>query len=281
MHPTDARLLDRTRLIQLADSLSVSAQVIGRLNQTLRSPTCTLHDIAHVMRSDPALSARVVRVANSAFFSTKHRVESLEEALQRVGLREVFRIVGTAALQQFIPQQLRTYNISGETFLRAALFSATSSQLLATRAGLDPHTAYLAGLMRPIGVLVLNQHGLNQFDNVDQLACDQAPTLEGWEREHFGYSHAEASAHILTHWDFAEPLTRSIGCYNSIPDEDPLSLVLHASGALAVTSHATLHPRDHDHTLKRDWLKQLGIPASALPEIGLKALRAARQLESS
>jgi HD-like signal output (HDOD) protein len=281
MHSTAPRILDKTGLIHLADSISVSAQVIGRLNQTLRSPTCTLHDIAEVMRSDPALSGRIVRVANSPYFGSKHRVQSLEEALQRVGLREVFRIVGTAALHQFTPPQLRAYRISGETFLRAALFSATSSQLLARQAGLDPNTAYLAGLMRPLGVLVLNQHGLNHFDNVDQLACEEAPTLAGWEREHFGFSHAEASAHILAHWDFAEPLTRSIGCYNSLPDEDPLSLVLHAAGALAVTSHATLHPRDHDHMLKRDWLKQLGIPASALPSISLKALRAARQLEAA
>jgi HD-like signal output (HDOD) protein len=273
--------LDRTMLVQLADSLSVSGQVIARLNQILRLPTCTLEEVAQVMRSDPSLSARVVRVANSAFFGIKTRVQSLEEALQRVGLREVFRIVGTAALQELIPLQLRTYNISGLTFLRASLFSATSSQLLAEHAGLDPHPAYLAGLMRPIGVLALNKYGVDHFINVDQLACDAAPTLQAWEKQCFGYSHAEASTCILNHWDFAHSLTSSIGSYNSTATDDPLSVVLHAAGALAVTSRATLHPRDHDHTLKTDWLKQLGIPASALPGIGLKALRAARQLEAS
>lgn len=280
MQTTAAHLLDRERLAGLADSLSASSQVIGRLNQILRNVTCSLDDVARVVSSDPALSARVVRVANGAFFGAKARVKTLPEALQRVGLREVYRIVGIAALQNLIPAQLRAYNISGQTFLRASLFSAMASQLIATEAKLDPHAAYLAGLMRPIGVLVLNRHGLEQFEDVDRLASVDAVTLAAWERRHFGLSHAEASAMILDHWSFAEPLTRSVGAYSREEDDDPLSTVLHAAGALAVPSHATLHPRDHDHTLRRDWLERLGISSSVLPSISLKALRAAREIEA-
>ena len=271
---------DRNMLVQMADTMSVSAQVLARLNQIMRSPMSTLVEIAHVIRTDPALAARVVRIANSAFFASKTRASSLEEALQRVGLREVYRIVGTAALGRLTPANLRAYGISGDTFIRAALFSAASSQLLATRAGLEPSSAYLAGLMRPLGVLVLNHYGESHFENVDRMACEEAATLEGWEREHFGYNHSEVSACILDHWGFAEPLIHSVGAYSRRDDADPLSIVLHAAGALAVTSHATLHPRDHDISLERNWLAKVGIPSSALPEISLKALRAARSLEA-
>jgi len=271
---------DHRMLMQLADSMSVSTQVLARLNQLMRSPMSTLLDISHVIRTDPALAARVVRIANSAFFSSKTRVNSLEEALQRVGLREVYRIVGTAALGRLTPANLRAYGISGETFIRASLFSAASSQLLASSAGLEPSSAYLAGLMRPLGVLVLNHYGESHFDNVDQLACEDAPSLESWERSHFGHTHSEVSARILEHWGFAEPLIHSVGAYSRRDDVDPLSIVLHAAGALAVTSHATLHPRDHDISLERNWLVKVGIPSSALPGISLKALRAARSMES-
>ncbi len=55
------------------------------------------------------------------------------------------------------------------------------------------------------------------------------------------------------------------------------------SGAMptkaAITSRATLHPRDHDTNFDRNWLGKLGIPASALPDISLRAIRAARYLE--
>jgi HD-like signal output (HDOD) protein len=265
-------------LVQMADSMSVSAQVIARLNQLIRSPMSSLTDIAQVIRTDPALAARVVRISNCAFFARRTRASSLEEALQRVGLREVYRIVGTAALGRMTPVRLRSYGISGETFIKAALFSATSSQLMATHAGLDPAAAYLAGLMRPLGVLVLNHYGEIYFDNVDQLACDDAPSLEGWERAHFGYNHSEVSACILQHWGFNESLIHSVGAYSRCDDEAPLSIVLHAAGALAVTSHATLHPRDHDLNLERNWLAKAGIPSSALPGISLKALRAARSI---
>ncbi|CAM2902975.1 HDOD domain-containing protein [Rariglobus hedericola] len=269
---------DLSMLVQLADSMSVSAQVLARMNQLMLSPMSTLVDIAQVLRTDPSLAARVVRIANSAFFATKTRASSLEEALQRVGLREVYRIVGTAALGRLTPVNLRAYGISGDTFLKAALFSATSSQLLAVRAGMDGSSAYLAGLMRPLGVLVLNHYGETHFNHVDELACDAAPSLESWERDHFGFNHSEVSAQIIDHWGFSEHLVHSVGAYSRRDDADPLSIVLHAAGALAVSSHATLHPRDHDIGLERNWLAKVGIPSSALPEISLKALRAARSI---
>ncbi|HEY9250291.1 MAG TPA: HDOD domain-containing protein [Rariglobus sp.] len=277
---TTANLVpDRGMLMQLADSMSVSAQVLARLNQLMSSPVSNLSEIAFVVRTDPALAARVVRIANSSFFASKSRASSLEEALQRVGLREVYRIVGTAALGRLTPANLRAYGISGATFIKAALFSATSCQLLAAEAGLDPSSAYLAGLMRPLGVLVLNHYGETHFENVDTLACEEAPTLEGWERAHFGYNHSEVSASILDHWGFAAPLIHSVGAYSRRDDADPLSIVLHAAGALAVTSHATLHPRDHDLSIERNWLAKVGIPSSSLPAISLSALRAARAIQ--
>jgi HD-like signal output (HDOD) protein len=175
---------------------------------------------------------------------------------------------------------LRAYGISGTTFLRASLFSAVSSQLLAEKAGLDTASAYLAGLMRPIGVLVLNRFGETTFGDVDHLTLDDEHTLEHWERRHFGMSHSEVSAYVLNHWEFSETVTRSVSDYGSTVNHDPLSLILKASGALAVSSRAALHSRDHDHSLSRNHLVELGIPASALPEISLKALRASRALES-
>jgi HD-like signal output (HDOD) protein len=181
----------------------------------------------------------------------------------------------------FTPPQLRAYGISGPAFLKASLFSAVSSQLLAERAGLDAASAYLAGLMRPIGVLVLNCFGEKTFGNVDHLSFEEEQKLEAWERQHFGMSHSEVSACVLQNWGFPETVTRSVSDYSNPANGDPLSLILKASGALAVTSRATLHARDFDHSLSRDHLVQLGIPVSALPEIGLKALRASRSIEIS
>jgi HD-like signal output (HDOD) protein len=277
--PPPSRVIDQTTLLHLADSMSASSQVLLKLNRLMQSPLTTIDDISRAVQLDPALTARVVRISNSAFFATRARSKSLEESLKRVGVREVFRIVTTAAMGNLIPGHLRSYGITGQVFLRASLFSATSSQLLADHAGLDGASAYLAGLMRPIGVLVLNRFGETNFDNVDSLSCDTASSLEGWEKLHFGMSHSEVSACALSNWEFSETVIRSIVDYPGPATQDPLSLVLKASGALAVTSHATLHPRDHDHTLSKSELSQLGIRASALPEISLKALRASRSLE--
>lgn len=270
--------LDQERILRLADSLSVSGQVMARVNRMLRSPVLSIDDLAKEMRIDPALSAHVVRIANSPYYQLGTEAKSLEEALQRVGVGEVVRLMNTAALQNFIPGQLRHYGLSGKLFFEAALFSALCSQQLATHAGLDGKVAYLAGLMRPLGVLIFEQHGVAGAHAVQGDAFAAIPSLADWEREAFGFTHAEASALVLRHWNFPAQTVRAVEQYDLDGSEDLLGTVLYGAGALASVSKRTFHPSDHNHRINRDWMTRLNLPEAALPQIALTALRQARIL---
>jgi HD-like signal output (HDOD) protein len=215
-----------------AETIKASGQILARLNQALQNPVTVLSDIGQILRCDVALSARVVRIANGAFFfASKSPVKSIEEALQRVGLREVARLVATATMQGMAGKNLRAYGISGPSFLRASIFSASASQALAREMHLDEGAAYLAGLIRPIGILALNHWAEQTLPSPDLLPWDDEQDLMAWEQRHFGLPHVEASAYIARKWSFAPAICGAIETFAHLGPETenygpPLGLCL-------------------------------------------------------
>ena len=85
-------------------------------------------------------------------------IASIEEAVNRVGFSEVYRLTGLAAAAQFIDRNLSFYGISAEQLRNNTLVVAFAMDSLAKSAGVDARTGYTAGLMRLVGKLVLDQY---------------------------------------------------------------------------------------------------------------------------
>lgn len=271
---------DRDCLLAITDSLNASGQILGLLNAAISNPRTSIADIATILRRDVMLSARIIRIANSAFFfRTSQACKTIEDALHRVGMREIARLVSTATMQGLAPTTLRAYGISGEQFNKSALFQAAASQFIANEVKMDQNVAYLSGLMRPLGILVLNKWAEQQIPNVDQLSWNDSSSLLSWEQHHFGVNHIEVSSFITRKWGFPaaisdciEKSTDQLACVN----EAPLSLILQTAESLAQTNRATFHAKQNDSILHKDRLNALGIKSIQLQEITRGALNQAR-----
>ena len=79
----------------ITDSLNASGQILGLLNLAISNPRTSIAEIATILRRDVVLSARIIRMSNSAFFvRTSNVCKTIEDALQRVGMREIARLMG-------------------------------------------------------------------------------------------------------------------------------------------------------------------------------------------
>ena len=94
--------LRRETIITLGNKLAPAAMTFSRLRTLLLDPEAGLDEIVQLIRLDPALSFHVVRLSNSVLFGLREKTESLDLAVGRVGLGEVFRLVGLAAMQQVV-----------------------------------------------------------------------------------------------------------------------------------------------------------------------------------
>jgi len=116
-----------------------------------------LTDITLLLKRDAALTARIIRISNSAIYNTGLPFASLEEALARVGYTEVYRLTGFAAVAQLADQQLSLYGVSGVQLRGNALLTALIMEAAAPEAGLDAREAYTAGLLRSTGKIALDR----------------------------------------------------------------------------------------------------------------------------
>ena len=275
---------DRECLLAITDSLNASGQILGLLNLAISNPRTTIPEIATILRRDVVLAARIVRIANSAFFfKTSNVCKTIEDALQRVGLREIARLIATATMQGMAPPKLRAYGITGDQYNKSVLFTASASQLIAAEVKMDPNIAYLSGLMRPLGILVLNKWAEQKFPHVDQLDWQDSSSLLDWEQKTFGLNHIEVSCFITRKWGFPasvsdsiEKSTDELACVN----ESPLSLILQTAETLAESNRATFHAQQNGSHLRKERLDALGIKSVQLLEISRGALNQSRNFTS-
>lgn len=148
---------------------------------------------------DMALTAKVLRLANSSFYGGRGAVTSVDAAIARVGLRMVKGIVGAAAASGTIkPPACKGFDFTA--FWRHGVATATAAQALAFATGADPSTAFTSGLLYRIGQLVLAAQVPAEFaETLARRAASGGDALL-IERAVLGVDHAVVGARIAAHW---------------------------------------------------------------------------------
>lgn len=193
-------------LAALVQTLPASPRLLAELAPMLQRDEVPLPEITQLLRRDPALTARLIAMANSTVYARAEAATSLEEAVACIGYRDVYRLVGAVAATQVADEPLKFYGIEPHRFRANALFVALVMEELADETLHDPRAAYTLGLLRSIGKVALDRHARSRED-VTPLDADRQTVLE-WENAYWGCSNADIAAKILTAWRFpAETVT--------------------------------------------------------------------------
>ena len=204
-----ATTLDREAIFASAASLPDAPQIMARLYRLLLDCNSGLRAITELLKRDPALTLRIVRIANSPAYGAGG-VGNIEEALTRVGFGEVYRLVGTASNDSLGRDGLRCYGFSADAYQRHNLYSALVAERLALATGLDPRAAYTAGLLRRIGQLLLDVIGRKSLAPSAHFPESGSGRAVDWERAQFGVSHYEVAGALLTEWGFPEEIVAAV-----------------------------------------------------------------------
>lgn len=189
--------------IALADKhLPSSARVYARLQKLLGHPETNLADIAALVRVDTALAAGVLRSSNCVYFQRGEEVSTVDDAIQRVGLREVHRLVGLTVSSKLFAADLPLYALIGDALWKNSVATALAAARLARTAGEDERVAYTLGLLRPVGRLLLARIAPDERLPLALPGANVATSTRGWERATFGKTSAEVSSILLSQWGF-------------------------------------------------------------------------------
>ncbi len=218
-----------------AQDLPPSPQVFGKLGKLLRDPGTDLSDIADLVNTDSSLTARVLRLSNSAAFAQDLAIDNLDDAINRVGFREVFRLVGLAAASDLFATRNQTYGIEGSTLWENSLSCGLVMEDLARKTGHDEQEFYTLGLLRSMGKLVIDVCATSK--SMDQrYESESGEPILAWEEKVFGITNPSVADFLLSTWNFPEETVNSIQLQYLDKDAESApqsALLLNVAGALA------------------------------------------------
>jgi HD-like signal output (HDOD) protein len=255
-------VVTRDTILVHARQLPAAPQVLAGLCELLQDVNTDLDQIAAEIRVEPALSARVIRMSNSPVFGGGARVGSVDEAVNRVGFGEVLRLVGAATVAGLVDRSLGCYAIAAERLRESLLFHALASEALAAYTEIDPRTAYSGGLLRSIGMMVLDRAGRLRLTPNDVYDPRKFAGYWQWESLRFGVGSVEATTMVLDEWRFPPELVAALQEHLLLNDSgyrDPFACLLNLAGAI-VAEHCLALPGDvASWTVTPEKLQAVGI----------------------
>ncbi len=189
------------------DTLPAAPGVVQRLNAAVVAPDTSAAEIARIVASDPAIAAKLLQLANSAFFGVSSQTTSLEQAVVRLGVRTIHHLTIAAALWAALDRP--TGQLAIDRLQAVSLFvGQVASQLLAEPAERD--AAFAAGLLRGVGQLVFAVQVTAAYDEVLAEAARATRPVVDIERERFGVTHADVGAYLLGIWGLPEAVVEAV-----------------------------------------------------------------------
>lgn len=189
---------DLLNAIRSTRSLPSPPTVAVRLIELAEDPDATLSALVDVLHGDPALTARVLRLANSPLYGPRQRAESLQQAVVMLGMDAVFAAALSLSVLSSRTSMAGSSHIVQRQWTRSVR-AAAAAQILARRCGgVTPTDAFLGGLLQDIGVLVLLRVAPHIYDGLPKpYSHDDLVRLE---REHVGIDHAHTASILLDSW---------------------------------------------------------------------------------
>jgi len=240
-------------------------QVYTKLCEALKSPECSIGDVGHVIETDPAMTAKILQVTNSAFFGLRREVTPATQAPSLLGLNTIKALGLTMGL--FAPME-RSELPKG--FLLNALWK--HSMIVAGYAQAicqveDPSKdrtgdAYTAGLLHDTGELVFASSYAADYEHVHDYAVVNAIPLYEAEKAVLGCTHGEIGAYLLGIWGLPHSIVESVA-YHHRPEDSigsafsPLTAV-HVADVLAFSRQK--EPSDYPAPqISAPYLEKLGL----------------------
>jgi HD-like signal output (HDOD) protein len=197
------------------------------LQNALADPSIELNKVSAIIGKDPAVSAKVLQVCNSAFFRLPRRVSNIKQAVSHLGLSTVRSMVLSAEL--FQPGKPLSPELDLAQMQRHALSVAAIARALAADAPWA-EDAFLAGLLHDVGFLLLGRQFKDQMQQALEAAREM-PLAEA-EQKYVGVSHGVAGGYLLGLWGLPYEVVEAVA------NHEAPTLVAHGAfdvlGAVAV-----------------------------------------------
>lgn len=217
------------RRVDSVSALPTLPNTFKQISAMLEKPRITLDELGRFVSGDPALTAKILKMVNSAAYGFPGRISSVSHAIMLLGLNVIKGLllgIGFSELMQKSMAGLWEHSVS----------CAFCARLIAQKKHLkDPEEASICGLLHDIGKIVLVLEFPDEFDKAVKEAQTSGISLHKAEQKFFAATHAEIGCWLAQKWHFPANLVEAIGYHHApgIAGHAPMeTAIVHVSDVL-------------------------------------------------
>lgn len=240
------------QLISEIEGLFSLPEVYLKVRESINNPKSSISDVALIVNQDPNISARILKIANSAFFGFATEINTVNRAISIMGLAQLHDIVlATSAVKAF--KGISSDLINMKDFWLHSVFCATIARILARKCNvIDSERLFVCGVLHDLGHLVIYAKCPTHASKVLSRAKQENYPIVLLEKEILGFDYAEVGGELLKSWKLPASLYETVANHVHLKCDEQFSLdsaIIHIANILVLQeeSHKTgFSPQDLD-----------------------------------
>ncbi len=252
--------------------LATLPEVTIKIIEIVEDPKSTARDLHEVIKNDPALSVKVLKVVNSAFYGLPGQVASVDRAIILLGLSAVKNIAIAASIARLFKGSRISEHFSASDLWRHSVAVAVVARTLAR---LAPHPAmadeiFVAGLIHDLGTLIERQAYPDQFSEVIDTCLENGSNFLACEREIIGADHQAFGVALTTKWKFPRHLRAAVGFHHNPESLSPelrnMAGLIQIADVMVCEEQIGFYLTAHGETVTDEMLTSLQLTREQLEE---------------
>ncbi|MGL1933068.1 MAG: HDOD domain-containing protein [Desulfotalea sp.] len=245
----------------------VALKILGLINEN----DYDIDTLTAEMREDQTLSARTIKLCNSAHSGSRNKIETIDHALVYLGQKPLLKFVISAAIEAFFKQAGMGYSLCKGGLYHHAVGTAKIAEKIAEITGkVDPALAYTGGLLHDIGKVVLDQYLQDALPLFYRQVYEEKKVSLEAEKALLGFDHKETGSILAKQWFFPESLYEVVKYHHKPEDAvqyKELVHIIYLADLLMSRFHVGLELEQFSTGGLTERLKVLGLSVKSLPDI--------------
>lgn len=202
-------------LVNRIDEIPVFPLTVRNILKLIDDPKTNVKDIEKEILKDQGFTAKVLKLANSSYFGASRKIKTVSQATTLLGFKEIRSMILASSVGSVLSAELKGYALEKEALWKQSQICAITAGVISKKIKYPhPDQAYIAGLLRDIGKVILDHYLNDQFQTIMDLVNDgNKPFLEV-EEQVLGFNHCHVGSKIAEKWQLPEVLVEAIALHH-------------------------------------------------------------------